>query len=65
MGDMLDKIVTPLRTPSQASIQDDAISEEVFEKGKSSSPLARTASRTSGKPLVQSEAWKKLQIYLR
>ncbi|XP_060557678.1 dual specificity calcium/calmodulin-dependent 3',5'-cyclic nucleotide phosphodiesterase 1A-like isoform X4 [Ruditapes philippinarum] len=70
MGDMLDKIVTPLRTPSQASIQDDAISEEVFEKGKSSSPLARTASRTSGtvgRPWVEclgnnKSMWKQIAI---
>ncbi|WAR10161.1 PDE1C-like protein [Mya arenaria] len=34
MGDMLDKIVTPLRNPSQTSVHDDPISEEVFDKDK-------------------------------
>lgn len=46
MGDMLDKILTPLRTPSQASVQDDAITEEVFEKGSKPHTTSRSSIRS-------------------
>jgi len=60
MGDMLDKILTPLRNPSQASITDDPISEEVFDKEKSTSAGSRSSSRASGKLYeltYQENAW--------
>lgn len=47
MGDMLDKILTPLRMPSQASVQDDAITEEVFDKGKLGTSGSRSSSSSS------------------
>lgn len=50
MGDMLDKILTPLRTPSQASVHDDPISEEVFDKEKPSTGGSRSSSARSNAP---------------
>lgn len=47
MGDMLDKILTPLRTPSQASIQDAPISEEVFDAKDKKSVSSRCSSSKS------------------
>ncbi|XP_052813969.1 dual specificity calcium/calmodulin-dependent 3',5'-cyclic nucleotide phosphodiesterase 1C-like [Mya arenaria] len=63
MGDMLDKIVTPLRNPSQTSVHDDPISEEVFDKDKSVSPASRTSSRSSsvGRPWAECLAQNKSQ----
>lgn len=47
MGDMLDKILIPLRNPSQASIHDDPISEEVFDKEKQGTGGSRSSSARS------------------
>jgi len=47
MGDMLDKILIPLRTPSQTSIHDDPISEEVFDKEKPGTGNSRSSSARS------------------
>ncbi|KAH3749376.1 hypothetical protein DPMN_183873, partial [Dreissena polymorpha] len=52
MGDMLDKIVTPLRNPSQVSVHDETISEEVFDKEKTVSGSSRSSSAKSTSSVV-------------